>query len=429
VRINTERPSIGVIISQQTEFDFREQEAKSTTNTDAEGKFSISDLSEGNYNIVVKKNGYGFKIFYNYEVSNGSNNLNTATANNLITLYPEVSRSGFIIDNLTLQSDHHYIFTGNTNLSSDVVIEPGAYIRLAGNTSLHFSGHLSVQGELGNFVHFTSNDGFFNTTSSVQPYNQITIDNTATLENDLLEGCLFSYGQYGLQSFSNCSLKNTVFKTIFSSFQASQINNTSIENCLFQNSQTSVDIHYIPTVSIMKNIFYKNRIGMYMSSIGTQTMDDGGIIKNNYFQNNSNIALQISYNSYPLVMYNTITNNIAGNSYGIQIHQDCSFHISYNRIFANICVYMDGAYVYSPLQNNNLICPQTGFCLQYISLHNPDLEAMNNYWGVNNIILVPDKIYDKQDMQIENVPFWEIASFVLYDPAKYFPINSAGVQP
>ena len=80
VRINTEYPHIGVIISQETEFDHRLQSPVKVTQTDASGNFKLTDIRPGKYNIAFLKEGYSLKYLYNVSLTEGDNTLPAETA-------------------------------------------------------------------------------------------------------------------------------------------------------------------------------------------------------------------------------------------------------------------------------------------------------------------------------------------------------------
>ncbi len=426
VRINQEYPALGVQVNQQTEFDFREKTPIKSASTNADGTFSFSGLKEGTYNVVISKSGYGFKVLTNIELSSGENDLNTASETAIITLYQEITYTGLVTGSHTLLSDHHYIFSGDVNFdpSSSVTVQPGAYLRITPAGSLRFYGLISFQGTLNNMIHITSNDSLIVNSSAKEPnrvvqnYYQMTFEIGASVVNNLLEGCIFTYGDYGLTSKVPCSLKNTIFRSTISSFSANQLDNESIENCIFQNTssaQSALEMSSVSKVSFLKNIFLNNKVGLYVKMIDT------GIIKNNYFIYNSDKAIRIEFNSHPDVSHNTII----GSAFGIYIYQENRFDISFNHIESNIGVHMGGAYVYTPMSNNNLICPLYG--VEYWTLGSGKLTTTNNYWGVNNTELIPGKIFDKNDIAT-NYPFYDLTDYVIVNQPRVSSISSAGVE-
>jgi len=119
--INQEYPSIGVIISQRTEFDHR--------------------LYYPNYETITDQNGY-------------------------VELLAEQQVSGTITENTTWESNRHYVVTGDVEVPEGVTltIEPGAVVRFStdqsggGYSKLKVRGTLIAVGDSLNWITFTSNE-------------------------------------------------------------------------------------------------------------------------------------------------------------------------------------------------------------------------------------------------------------------------------
>ncbi|MDD4309242.1 MAG: hypothetical protein PHO32_02580, partial [Candidatus Cloacimonetes bacterium] len=97
VRLNTRYPTIGIQINQKTEFDHRENNSILSTQTSGDGSFNISSIPEGAYNIVVYKEGWGFKYFCNFGIQKGSNSINSVAENQNgeVQLYRDVVLSDY----------------------------------------------------------------------------------------------------------------------------------------------------------------------------------------------------------------------------------------------------------------------------------------------------------------------------------------------
>jgi hypothetical protein len=430
VRINQSYPSIGVHINQMTEFDFREHTPMQTTLTNADGTFSFSDIKPGNYNIVVKKSGFGYKIFYDLELTTGTNDLNTASDDGSIVLYPETTVSGLITANMTLLSDHHYIMNGDVNFdqSSLVTIQPGAVIRIAPGGSLIFYGQISVQGSLDNMIRFTSNDGMNilkNGSSKdriIQNYNQIRFEPQSSVIGSLMEGCSFTYGDIGLICYTPCNVKNTIFRTTGTSVSMQNISAVSIENSIFQNvldeSSKAVVTESVDDLVFQKNIVLNNIIGLHITC--EQSGLQGGLIKNNYFQNNSDTGIVAQYFDSSEISHNIII----GSYTGLTIIASTA-NIKYNIINVSVGVTLIGMYCYSTVTYNNFHC--IFFGVRYLSRFGGQLNATHNYWGVSSVELIPDLIFDKNDIPT-NDPYYPDYGFVLYSPFSAYSISSAGVE-
>jgi hypothetical protein len=73
VYANVTWPHIGVKINQHTEFDHRFQSPIADTQTEADGSFFIPEIPVGKYNLVAKKDGWGFKYLFEVEILEGEN--------------------------------------------------------------------------------------------------------------------------------------------------------------------------------------------------------------------------------------------------------------------------------------------------------------------------------------------------------------------
>jgi len=82
LRYNREYPNVGFPISQATEFDHRFAEVVAETKTKADGTFKIEGIEEGTYNLVAKKQGFGWKYVYNVPIKTGSNTVMKQVRNN-----------------------------------------------------------------------------------------------------------------------------------------------------------------------------------------------------------------------------------------------------------------------------------------------------------------------------------------------------------
>ena len=64
LRYNREYPNVGFPISQATEFDHRLGEVAAEAKTKKDGSFEIEGVDEGTYNLVARKDGFGWKYIY-----------------------------------------------------------------------------------------------------------------------------------------------------------------------------------------------------------------------------------------------------------------------------------------------------------------------------------------------------------------------------
>ena len=82
VGYNQRFPNVAFPISQVTEFDHRFAEVVAETKTKADGTFKIEGIEEGTYNLVAKKEGFGWKYIYNIPINSGANTVMNQVRNN-----------------------------------------------------------------------------------------------------------------------------------------------------------------------------------------------------------------------------------------------------------------------------------------------------------------------------------------------------------
>jgi len=154
-RMNREFPTVGIPISQATEFDHRNAEPVYQTQSKADGSYKLEGVAEGSFNLVAMKPGYGWKYLFEVEVTKEAK---TVTAENIV-LYPEMEVSGIISQYTVWPSEHHIIVKGDVTVpqGETLVIDRGATIRFDGYYELRIEGSLQVTGEPNQMVTFTSN--------------------------------------------------------------------------------------------------------------------------------------------------------------------------------------------------------------------------------------------------------------------------------
>ena len=125
VSINNEYPQIGVHISQHTEFDHRLQTPIKYTETETDGSFELKKISTGQYNLVIMKDGWGFRYLYNVTISKGDNDLNQQ-----LILFEEQHILGNWVEDVLVKTNHHLIIDENTDIvpGTFLTIQPGVKV-------------------------------------------------------------------------------------------------------------------------------------------------------------------------------------------------------------------------------------------------------------------------------------------------------------
>lgn len=424
VSVNNEYPHIGVIINQHTEFDHRLQTPIRATTSDSNGDFEMKDIIKGTYNIVIMKQGWGFKYLYEIEIYKGDNDLT-----NGIILFEEKSYSGVISENLIFETDHHYIIEDDTTLlpNLSLVIQPGAIIRINPDEDFTIHGSIKAQGTEDKMFWITSNDGFDDLyevslllRDEIDIYHQMEFSPISFIEDDLIEWGKWSYGDTCLlNQVNNLKFQNAILRDaqcgFYSFLTFTEITLTDCNNILSINNlnENQGGIYYVGVDDgeISKSVFLNNFNGVkvkdgYMGKIqdnflynntnGISIWDFSGVVQNNLLQNN--IVSDIEFSG------NTSENNLG-------------FSVYFNNISSVKGLFHNGNYSYcyfstNYINNNNFT--NSDLFLHFNSVYglmnmNGWFDLTNNYFnGLQNEQDIRSDIYDQNsngEIDIIIVPF------------------------
>ena len=472
VSINSQYPHIGVIITQHTEFDHRLQEPVKYTETDAEGYFEIKKIPTGIYNIVALKDSFGFKYLYEFEIEKGENQLtpqsssrrgeeltprpplfssiegeiknkdgeiplfkgeqkgvNPENRTSDLTLYPETTYSGVITENLTFETDHHYIIDDDTDVLSSysLTIQPGAVIRINPGVDFRILGTITAQGEENNMFWVTTNAGFLeslmpNVQDSLAIYNSLELSSIATVENDLIEWGKFDYASTSLlNQVNNLHIQNGIFRDAGCGFKSTNVDSIFCYNSVFLNN-TEKGIYFIDHLNgkIQNNVLINN-----CNACEIKHRFCGSII-NNYIDKNE-IGCKL-WSFHGSIEHNIINQNmfsdiwITGNNDNITE----TINVIFNNFSSNTGIYLKAMNSYgylSPIIINNNNFRNDEFFISYCSVMLDGLlDARYNFF--NNIIYVNDileRIIDNwYDPEINH-------ESIIIEPFNFNPILNAGI--
>ena len=94
--------SVGVPISQQTEFDHRLAVPAYQAKSARDGSYRIDNIKGGSYNLVALKDGFGWRYLFDIEIAREK-----ATASE-ISLYAEKEISGNLNGYQVWEENHHW---------------------------------------------------------------------------------------------------------------------------------------------------------------------------------------------------------------------------------------------------------------------------------------------------------------------------------
>jgi len=290
VRINQEYPNIGIQINQETEFEHRISNPLLITTTNSEGCFRMKEIRIGNYNLVIMKQGWGYKYIYNVRISEGENNLNVRSDTGCIKanaeyLYPCINLPNVVQTPLRLQTERVYRVESDTIVLSEVIVEPGVKILMDEGCKLEFHSILSCDPE-GAFWRITSSDNIYSTTKTNEfaQYDKIGFHapNSVNIQRMICEyshnGVIINAEHFHLQE---SILRHHYSQALVCSAQTTQMDYTLISN----NDLKAITAFY--DFSLSASIVYGNGDACFLS-------ESSANISNNYFQAN-HIALRPFY--------------------------------------------------------------------------------------------------------------------------------------
>jgi len=273
VRINQEYPHIGVIISQETEFDHRLQSPLSYAQTDAAGNFQINNIKPGKYNLAFLKDGISLKYLYDIILAEGEN------VQQRIELNPSIDISTPITEPITFKSGVQYNFMQNTVVISQATVEPGAILAISPQKKVEFLNNLNCP-----------NEGYFKLTSSYS-INEII---QSTMEDEHFFNNISVYGE------DYVDLHNVLLS--FVGDGVSSISpKTRLSNIVIDHNKCAIDIKGGEIT--IENILNKN------STVTSICVANGVQYSLNYFNAMNNISFNNSLNYEVLEMCSEISNN------------------------------------------------------------------------------------------------------------------------
>ncbi len=395
-------PSVGFPITQAAIFDHREKTPLYTTTTDENGDWALNKIEEGEYNIVARKAGYGWKYVYN---------VIAATEMPEIELKPEIRVEGTLDAYTVWGPDQHYVVTGDITVpeNGQLIVDKGTWIRFDGYHMIYVNGAFHTNEDEVEFIHWVGEDG--------AEWNGMRINENMTivLSNSIIKNCSKS-----VRIINN---KNVIIEKIFTKeiksdfFNITDCDNVKINNTINLNNVKTFYLLNCNFSEISNNIFVSNEDALEIE-------DTEANAKNNYFLNNE-IALhphfrkmiKISNNRFenneigifcsgaePSIKYNSFYSNKMSIYLGVEFSSfDSKPEINYNNFFANeYAIYIWGV--------------ETGS-------NRYDLNCKNNYWNYFSNEEIDEIVWDKKDY--ENNP--DFIGNVIYTPFLFTSVDSAGV--
>ncbi len=401
-------PTVGIPISQATEFDHRLSEPVYQAKTDKDGNYILYNIPQDEYNLVVEKKGFGWHYLYNVTNSTKPEN---------IKLLPEIEVQGSLGEYTVWNENQHFVIIDDITVpeNATLVIEPGVVARFNGYFKLTVLGNLIVSGSETAMVNFTHNRVVNFSTSNAELWEKINIQGINS--SGQINYAIFTFFENGLKcDIGFLNIKYSKFK---------QVNKSNISNsktCLFLEKEANSNIE--------NNIIESNYLGILAGS------KSNGEIKNNFFyikrdyfidkeliKNAKSIYCNLAYQVISDNIFMNIgncaisscyaSNTIISNNY----FQNCYNSIDvYNFMELNdFCSIVNNTFVSTVMKcikswegiininNNNFFNTNNNPILTLVGFPLYNIDAKNNYWEVFSVDEIQRRILDdRKDYEIEN---------------------------
>lgn len=404
VRINQNYPSIGVILSQETEFNPDISDPIAVTHAHGDGAFSIKGLAPGRYNLAFSKDQWG--SVYRHDVLVGHNNDGDRLGS--ITLYPIHSLTNHSYTSFTFEKDHTYLIPNDVRFSGPITMEGGASIQLGYGVKMSLEQTLIKTGS--GYVNISGMSGKHSIDTLL--WNSVEILSSGNIIRDLL----ISDSNSGLLLLGAENLvTNTIFRRsnhatflsgIGSKISRSLIIDISNKALVLNVTEGQPDIAYeLESCVVMR------------SNVGIRTEGNSIRIVDNYFINNATAI--VSNKNYHEIQYNNFEDNERA-----VVCAGSEITIKYNDFYEGNQNCISFAYEYYSAISSPVICqnnfyPQGGIVIYMFPLTTlDDVDARSNFWSGHDI---DSLIWDNND-------FESIHHKVLYMPKLTTPNTSAGIR-
>jgi len=413
--------TLNVPLTQNRMFDHRNSDAAAYTQTDANGAFSLN-VREGIYNIVIWKSGYGIRYSFNCNLTADKDISEFLDAGADTLLMDQVLGGVYETGTFVFAKNRNTVINTNTSFigSSEVIVEPGAVVRIARDCSLNFNNSLTLQGEPDELIRIMVDEGVYTSTTISQLgfYDKLQILHEASTQDNRIDDLVFLDALNGIKIYQDSSVRTCTFVGGYETLMLNYADNVQVIHNLFINrnaSETySIDLALSNNLVFSDNILWKNNMGMQM------TVTNDVLVENNYFDNPL-MCVYLHHDGKAIFQYNTFRSG----GRAVMSYITCNTEYYYNDIVADYGFDLGGTYNYGIANNNNLNC--TSFAIKYISYRCGDMDAKNNYYYTTDPARLAQIIWDKGDFP-SSYQWYDIMNYVLYQPYKSSPVPTAGIH-
>lgn len=412
-------PSNEFILNQETEFDHVGKTPIYTTVTEGNGSFIVNEIIPGNYNVVLRKEGWGFVYYTDYQISESYKNSKVDFTS---TLYPEIIIGSAITSDTSFLANHVYMFPDNTLLidSKHLEIEYGATLVLKAGISLDIYGDLTLSGNENLYLRIICDE-------DQQKFDRVTLQQSSHVAGNELKNIILTRAQQGLFiNKENIAIENLRGKDSVSSITISQVANVMLQNIVVSNCGSidtgAIQLYGSADYMIQRSIFANNMLAI-------ESRLSSGSVSNTCFLGNTKYDFKNSDQSVGVSIVNCEF-----------VHSKISIWNTYqNTLSVSLCNFEaehaliddDGVYGSTAINNCNFNCSVYAVSAKYVSYYNSDIvyiNATNNYWGSVDISVIEGQIWDMNKADPSDPYYNHYWGVVNYTPFRYSKVSNAGIQ-
>jgi hypothetical protein len=340
-------------LDQDTEFHWRQEQAKYETETASNGSWSIPNVVPGFYHVVVEADSFGWQIFYNGDETKINFDLKKA-----------VRLSGTYTQSMDFPTGTFVQIAGNTTF------ETGTSFTIEANTIIEFEGDyvLTLKGTVN--------------LNAISPGQWALIQGKQST----------NHANIKLQNCSGVYFQQTNFYNIGNGIYINNCNDVSLKYNRFDRSLYAVELFNCPDI-IFENNFLSNLTD------GVITTSCSGNVSGNIITAITERGIN-SVTDQNLSIEDNVLNNCAETGLGINlalVSVASSVYIHHND-FSNNKFHIDLGILAmcSAHQNNFLAATEYAVNAAY-SANIDTLDFKNNYWNTSNSIGIAARINDYTD--------------------------------
>ena len=413
----------GFPVNQNSEFDHRMYNDVVHTISLSDGTFTLSKIPYGMYNLVIDKEGWGYRYVYDLEVNESEiSYINARKRNDLLELYPEMVVSGAVDGIVEISSWHHLVTSGDVTFlpSSSLTIGANGFVRIEPGKKVDVMGQFEAGGSAENLFRITSdysNHDYQARSLRAVEYLSFNLGASTQTSDSGISWGVFGPAQVALaiSNADNLLLEKSKLISNNDGFLVTVCDGVSVRECLFSGTSdlnNGLHLYMVDSGILTGNIFVGSRAGTLLEEYCAQEIEDNVFIGNEYGIEMFNCDPNVRFNYFRI------------NEYGIRLTGPISPIIEYNYIDSDTSIII-GYNGYYPnaipnIHNNNMIAENH---FLYLSKANYiDIEAQNNYYYTSNIMDIEQKIYDKYDYPEDLQPQ---VSQILFKPIRTSKISGA----